>query len=178
MLPVKAVVEQARKYLGVEFGHQGRARIGDHAPRLDCIGILFCVGEDLGLADRLGVPIRRTDSLDYGPQPHDERIQEECKRRLIVVQEFAAPGPPIVGRPQPKSTAHVSAGDVLTLRVPHVVCHVAIVTAGEPNPIMLYAMPMNLRREDRRGRGRVVETLMGQWREQIAGIFRFPGVDY
>lgn len=166
------VIAAARWYLGVPFGHQGRARVGDHAPRMDCVGLLFCVGEDLGLSDREGVPIRRFDKCDYGPQPLDEFIHAECQRRLLTVNLFGKP-------PLEAPTAvnmNLAPGEVLTLRVPTVICHAAIVTSGEPHPTMIYSLPSG---RDRKGGLGVVETLLGdRWRHRIAGIFRFPGVRY
>jgi hypothetical protein len=178
MPPVKAaeIVAQARRYLGVSFDHQGRARLDDHQKRMDCVGLLFCVGEDLALLDRAGVPIHRTDSLDYGPQPLDERIHRECKERLELVAEFVKPGAPRGLLP----------GEVLTLRIPNCISHCAIVTGGEPHPTIIYALPRAQhatvprgRRADANSRGSVVETLLGDHRRAwIAGIFRFPGVEY
>lgn len=180
MLPAKPVtpadiVEAARKYLGAEFGHQGRSHPGDKRPQIDCVGLLFCVSEDLGLSDRLGVLVHRYDSCEYGPQPLDEFIHAECKRRLELVEEF--------GKPPLRSglLAKVAVGQALTLRIPNVICHAAIVTGAEPNPTIIYALPaaMKLRPgQSSRRRGAVVETLLAHYRGSIAGVFRFPGVTY
>jgi hypothetical protein len=177
MPQVKAadIVAGARKYIGVEFGHQGRARLGDHRPQMDCVGVLFCVGEDLELSDRLGVRIHRDDTRTYGPQPTDEFIHEECKRRLLTVEEFGKS--PL----RTSLAARIVPGEVLTLRIPNVICHAAIVTGVEPHPTILYAMPASQRHQlapRNPNRGRVVETLLEYRRSAIAGIFKFPGVSY
>ena len=40
-----AIIEAARRYVGVRFRHQGRSAQG-----VDCLGLLVCVSHDLGLA--------------------------------------------------------------------------------------------------------------------------------
>lgn len=114
----------------------------------------MCVAEDLGLVDRAGVPFRRTDSLDYSPAPTGREVDNEARRRLL-----------------PKSpTDPINPGDVLTLRIPHLPTHTAIVCdrAGEIYMIHGYSAPP----------GQVVEHILSRaWRARIVGAFSFPGVD-
>jgi len=164
-MPTRAdFVAQARKYLGMEHRHQGRGRLGGKDQAVDCVGLLVCAAEDLGLADALGMPIRRADDLNYGPQPVRDDVHSECKRRMITRAE----APKIAILPQP--------GDIVTLLVryretePGVTCHVAIVTGlpGSGSLAILHAYaPL----------GSVVEhELAPKWIKRIQGIFSIPSL--
>lgn len=156
-------VAQARKYLRFRHRHQGRAHLGGHhsQARVDCIGLLVCAGEDLGLVDVAGVPFRRNDELNYGPQPTRDDVHEACKRRLIVKAE----APEVAILPAP--------GDVITLLVkyrenePGVTCHIAIVTQLGTGLGMLHVSPLL---------GVVEHSLVPKWIRRIEGIFAVPGV--
>lgn len=157
-------VAQARKYLHFRHEHQGRAHVGGHhsQAKVDCIGLLLCAGEDLGLVDVAGVPFLRSDELNYGPQPTRDDVHEACKRRLTVKAEA------------PKIAILPSPGDVITLlvkyreREPGVTCHVAIVTQLGGGLGMLHAFA---------SLGRVVEhSLAPKWIRRIEGIFAVPGL--
>ena len=139
------IVVAARKYLGFPMRHQGRLSA------LDCVGLVLAVAEDLELVDIRGVPIRRNDYLQYGPQPVNAFVHDECARRLL-----ACPTP-------------IGPGDVLTLRVPLIPCHVAIVSEipGQGLGIIhAYAESQNV----------VEHRLDEAWRNRIVGAFSFPGV--
>lgn len=47
MITRQQVVDKGREYLGTKFQHQARIK-GD---RIDCAGLLICVGKELGLID-------------------------------------------------------------------------------------------------------------------------------
>jgi cell wall-associated NlpC family hydrolase len=148
----KQVVARARKYIGTPFVHQGRAL----GRGVDCVGLVLCVAEDLGLLDTLGKAFKRSDYGAYGRQPVNEFIYEECERRLQVI----APTGGIIPSLLP--------GDVLCLRVPAVACHLAIVTALQGGLGIVHAYA---------GAGKVVEhTLDAKWIKRIAGVFSFPGI--
>ena len=69
MLHKEDVVRVARMYVGMPFRAQGRGIPGNRYAAIDCGGLLVCVGEDLGLIDKNGVPFLRSDYSDCGPQP-------------------------------------------------------------------------------------------------------------
>jgi hypothetical protein len=154
---------QARKYVGTTHRHQGRAHLGGKNQAVDCVGLLVCVGEDLVLSDKNGAAIRRSDNLNYGPQPTRSDVHEECKRRLVLKAE--APNISILPVP----------GDVITLIVkyretePGVTCHVAIVSnMGKGQLGIIHSMAML---------GRVAEHLLApKWIHRIEGIFSVPGL--
>ena len=83
MTTKKEFIAQARRYVGFPHHHQGRAHLGGRNQTVDCVGLLVCVGEDLGLVDVDGVPFRRSDELNYGPQPTRDDVHQACRRRLI-----------------------------------------------------------------------------------------------
>jgi hypothetical protein len=150
-------VAKAREYLGTPIRHQGR-RKGPHGA-VDCIGLLLCVGEDLGIVDKHGVPTRRTDYLNYLPVPGDRFVHEECVKRLI--QKSGAPEP----------------GDVITLRVPMLPCHLAIVSSLQGSIGMIHATTSRGSRDPRSQHGKVVEHILdGNWRWRIEGVFAVPGL--
>jgi hypothetical protein len=156
------IVRAARAYLGMAFRHQGRGRPGGgRSARIDCAGLLVCVGEDLGLADKLGVPILRSDYMDIGPQPHQDVIHQGCRARL---EER-----PKVGFPQP--------GDVVTLRAPNTISHCAIVSDFPQGDGLglIFAYPVRLKNSLQ---GQIVEVRLDErWRYRIAGVFFYPGVE-
>lgn len=150
------VVQKAREYLGTPFQHQGRLK----GIALDCVGLPLCVAEDLGLVDSKGVPFRRTDNANYTAQPLDAFVHREAVRRLIQ-----------------KDIADIAPGDLITLRVPRVPCHVAIVSAvsnafglGMIHAYSGYATK-------KLPNGSTVEHILDEkWMRRIEGVFSFPGV--
>jgi hypothetical protein len=150
------IVAAARKYLGRPLRHQGRI------DAFDCVGIVLAVAEDLALADRNSRPILRTDYANYSRQPIDGFVHGECGRRLIDRQLS-----------WPTSTfyflrASLTPGDVLTLRLPTVPCHTAIVSELRGESAIVHAYS---------GARKVVEhRLDDAWFRRIAGVFSFPGV--
>ena len=151
MVTRQQIVTEARKWIGTQFRHQGRRR----GQGVDCVGLALCIGEDLGLHDVAGSPLLRTDYQRYGSQPTTSIVHDECCARLV--------------RKELKN-ATIQPGDVLTLRVPILACHVAIVTnlaKGELGIVHAYA-----------GSKKVVEhTLSEKWLHRIEGFFTFPGID-
>lgn len=142
------IASEARTWVGTPFAHQGRLK----GRAVDCVGLAICVAEDLGILDRDGVPILRTDHTDYGPEPASLLVHQMCIKRLI----------------QKSPTAELMAGDVLTLRVPTVPCHVAIVTMRDV-PYIVHAYSA--------GPERCVEHILNEsWQRRIIGKFSFPGV--
>jgi NlpC/P60 family putative phage cell wall peptidase len=143
------VVAKAREYLGTPFQHAGRVK----GLSCDCIGLPLQVACELGLKDKLGVPFNKSDSKNYSPQPLDGAVHEEAQRRLIE-----------------KPISEMCDGDMLTIKMPVVACHTAIVctTLGRAGIIHAY----------NGGPKRVVEQLLDEkWRSRIAGVFSFPGVE-
>ncbi|HEX4381228.1 MAG TPA: hypothetical protein VH022_14395 [Candidatus Acidoferrum sp.] len=151
-------VDQARKYLGVDHRHQGRAHLAGRGQAVDCVGLLVCVAEDLELVDVNGQPFRRHDELNYGPQPTRDDVDAACRARLILKDAPPAPG------------------DIVTLLVryrenePGVTCHVAVISdLGKGELGMIHALA---------SLGRVVEhRLDPKWTKRIRGIFEVPGLE-
>ena len=147
MVTREQIVSTAREYKETPFQHQGR--IKGHG--LDCVGLPLCVAAELKMKDKSGKPFLRNDSSKYGPQPLDRFVHEECQRRLIEV--------PI---------EEMDEGCVLTMRVPKIPCHVAIVckTNGVWGIVHAYA-----------GSRKVVEhELTKKWRDRVEGCFKFPEI--
>jgi cell wall-associated NlpC family hydrolase len=69
-------VVAARKYIGVPYAHQGRSR----ERGLDCIGLVVCVAQDLGVmpagADRSG----------YGRQPSGALLQSALSEHMQKIE--------------------------------------------------------------------------------------------
>jgi hypothetical protein len=154
-------IAQARRYTGVQHRHQGRARLGGKDQAVDCVGLLVCVFEDLGIQDRNGKRVLRADTFNYGRHPTRDDAHEELKRRLLLKAE----APKIAILPAP--------GDVISIRVryreaePGVTCHVAIVTQLPHNRLgIIHALGSV---------GRVTEhELTPKWIRRIEGIFTVP----
>lgn len=145
-----AFVGRSREYIGTPFRHQGRA-IG-RGGGVDCVGLVLCVGEDLALVDRLGAPLSRRDYPGYNPQPTDNFVHLECRRRLLE-----------------KPLVELVDADVLTIRIPHLPTHAAIVAIRAGIPYIIHAYSG--------GTKKVVEHILSEpWRRRIVGVFAVPGV--
>jgi NlpC/P60 family putative phage cell wall peptidase len=142
------VVIRARSYVGSPFVHQGR-QLGRG---IDCVGLVLCVAEDLGLRDSAGVPFLRGDYVSYSAQPVDRFVHEECIKRLTVKAPLD----------------ELLAGDVLSMRVPHLPTHLAIIAIRSGVQYVIHAY---------NGNGKVVEHVLSEpWRRRIVGSFSFPEV--
>lgn len=146
----KQVVEQARKYLGTPFAHQGRTRL--HS--LDCVGLVLCVGHDLQIKDINGVQLERYAYRDYGPQPVGTAVLEACRKHLQAL-------------PLDTPLRH---GMVINMRVPTDPSHVGIVSTDYGYPCVIHAYSG--------GEEKCVEHIIDKaWYRRIVGRFDFPGIE-
>lgn len=142
------IYETAREYLSTPFQHQGRLK--GHA--CDCVGLPLMVADELHLVDKNGKPFKAGDNANYSSQPLDRFVHEECERRLLA-----------------KPIEQMQPGDMITLRVPDVPCHVAIVTSLQGGLGMIHAYSVS--------RKVVEHVLSPKWISRIEGCFTFPGVE-
>jgi cell wall-associated NlpC family hydrolase len=141
------VVRRARVYLGTPFLHQGRVL----GRGVDCVGLILSVAEDLQLVDRAGRPFKRSDYHNYGRQPLERFVHDECLARL-----------------EKRPLAELKDGDVVSMRVPHLPTHTAIVALRDGVEHVIHAYE---------GSSGVVEHILSlPWRRRIVGAFCFPGV--
>lgn len=148
-MPSRAdVISKAREYVGTPFQHLARV----NGRGIDCVGLLLCVADDLGIKDTSGAPLLRGDYPDYSHQPVGTFVQDECRRRLTS-----------------KSISDLKPGDVVTLRVPTDPCHVAIISERGGHLYMVHAYSA--------GEQKCVEHVLSpQWRRRIVGVFSLPQV--
>jgi hypothetical protein len=145
------VFEQARKYVDTPFLDKGR-RLGQG---VDCVGLVLCVAEDLGIKDRFGIPILRADYTDYAKQPSDSFVHETCKERLEL---------------QPVGKAFAP-GQIVSMRIPVFPCHVGILALRGEDLYLIHAYDSGLRK--------VSEIIFdAAWRRRVVGTFQFSGVEY
>ena len=142
------IFAKAREYIGTPFHQQGRVKgLG-----LDCAGLVLCVGEDLGLRYRDGRPIHGFDYKDYGMYPVMDAMQTEAEKIFVK-----------------KADSAIIPGDILTLRAPFLVHHMAIVSQLQQGMGIIHAYG---------GLGKIVEHLLdARWKSRIAGVFSYFGVD-
>ena len=137
---------------------------------LDCVGIVLCVGQDLGLHYRDGRPIGAFDYMDYGLFPVLDEMQTEAER--IFVEKASGPRHP--GRACSINFSQIVPGDILTLRAPFLVHHMAIVSELQEGVGIIHAFGSPLRRSNQ---GRVAEHLLDRvWMSRIAGVFSYADV--
>ena len=150
-MPTRAeVIVCARSYLATPFRHQGRMK----GVALDCVGLILCVAEDLGLLDKVGVPLLRTDYHAYGPEPKGRFVHDTCVARL-----------------NRKSALDIRPGDVLTLRIPTDPCHTALV--GE-----IPGQGLSMIHCYAGGKAVTIEHRLDEnWHRRIVGVFSFPEVE-
>jgi hypothetical protein len=145
----KLVVETARSYENTPFHHLGRVK----GTGVDCVGLVLCVAEDLGLKDVHGVPLLRNDYTDYSPQPLGDFVMHECKYRLIE-----------------KSIGSMLPGDVITMKVPYSACHAGFVVERHGALYVIHALNSSTV-------PRVMEHILDKkWHHAITGAFSLPGV--
>jgi hypothetical protein len=142
------IVAKAREYIGSPFHPQGRVKgLG-----IDCVGIVLCVGEDLGLKYKDGTPIHRFDYCDYALFPVLDKLQTESEKMFIR-----------------KDISAIAPGDILTMRPPFLVHHMAIVSRLQQGLGIIHAYG---------SLGKVVENLLDpRWIARIAGVFSYSGVN-
>lgn len=98
---MSALVDSARKYIGVKFRHRGRTRRG-----LDCAGLPWLAYKDAG--------VELPDFTLYGPEPHNDGLIHHIS---------AALGDPVASYPVQETD--LKAGDIAVIRFeiePHHVC--------------------------------------------------------
>lgn len=81
MFTRQQVVDAARSYIGVNFRMYGRDRTG-----VDCVGLLYCIGKDLG--------VQGWDMTDYSRQPEPAKLQAMLDAFTVKVPA----NPPRTGR--------------------------------------------------------------------------------
>jgi hypothetical protein len=159
---------KAREYIGTPFHQQARIKnVG-----LDCVGIVLCVGEDLGLKRSDGPPIGRFDYLNYGLFPRLDEMQTEAEKIFVKKAE---------GPQSPKGVhsidfSKIIPGDILTMRAPFLVHHMAIVSQMKEGLGIIHAYGSE--RIVPKRVSKVVEHLLtARWKSLIAGVFSYSGVD-
>lgn len=143
------IVSEARRFLGAPFRHQGRSIGG-----LDCVGLVLCVAEGLGIRDTAGNRISRYMHEGYAAQPLSNMVQDRCNEHLVR-----------------KSIKDMREGDVLTLAIPSSPCHVAIVglnPLGGLTLIHAYAGGAKKCQE---------HPIDLKWNNRIVNCYSFPGVE-
>lgn len=141
-MPDKAdIVREARSWKQVKWKHQGRSRLG-----VDCLGLVICVGEKLGLAGA----------------EHDERNYQRYPNGADLLRAFSQH---LDRRPLPDAEP----GDVIVFRDGVNPCHVAIV--GERNG----GLTIIHGRADRRAVVEE-PLFQGGWADKRVACFAFRGV--
>lgn len=92
------VINEARKWLGVKWRHQGRTKLG-----IDCAGLIILVGKSLGLADY--------DTVNYQRRTHGTNFLNHFKMNMTQ-----------------KPILDAEPGDVLLFRDNQFPCHSTIVS--------------------------------------------------
>lgn len=96
----RAIIQQARRYIGIPWRHQGRTPTG-----VDCVGLLFLVVKDVTGAN--------IEFLNYSRWPHPELLRANLKKFLIVIRKD-----------------ELEPGDIVLMRSGGVVCHVGFYGDG------------------------------------------------
>ena len=152
MLTRKQITDCAREYLGTPFQHQGRLK----GKACDCVGLPYMVAEELGIHSRDGKVIHKGDNSHYTAQPTNNFVHEECQRLLVE-----------------KSKWSMKEGDVVTIKMPTIACHVGIVTTlyvGTPHECLGVIHSYSPAHK-------VVETIIdAKLQNRIHGCFEFPEV--
>jgi hypothetical protein len=101
------IIVQARTWLGTPFHHQGRVKhVG-----VDCIGLIVCVIDELGLSDKNGQCLSNYDATGYSRTPDGFTLKNKLDTHL-----------------QPVPIEEIAPGDILLFRFHKNPQHVAFVT--------------------------------------------------
>lgn len=138
------LVEQARRYLGVRFAHQGRSK----ETGVDCLGLLVCVMRDVGLRLRQR-DVEAHDRRDYRVFPDVHTLRFHLNQALDVADDMRV-------------------GDVVLFNVDGRPQHLALIAdypvAGRFGMIHSYA-PM---------RKVIEHRLDEMWQSRIEQVYRVP----
>lgn len=107
----KEIIRLARSYIGVPWKHKGRSHTG-----IDCIGVPYMVGKELGLHSY-------DDSVDYG--------------RIAKSYDFMRALAPLGVRV--KDMTQIKDGDILIMRIPIFPQHVVMASHIGDRPTIIHA---------------------------------------
>ena len=99
-VPRETIVAAARSWVGVRYRHQGRSR----KKGVDCAGLIACVGRDTGAASY--------DTLRYHRFPTSGDFYPVFEEGGGILKPLSARKP----------------GDIVTIRVHGITCHLGILT--------------------------------------------------
>ncbi len=137
------VVREARQLVGAEWVHQGR----DPATGIDCLGVVICV------ANKLGIPF--SDRTDYGREPVGMLLVDEIRERLVEIP-----------------VSEIQYGDILILRTPgkELPTHVAFLARGDYELTLIHSIQMAKSRK-------TVEEPYRRWQRFVTHAFKFKEID-
>ena len=139
------IIAQARTWLGTPFHHQGRVKhVG-----VDCIGLIVCVIDELGLSDENGQRLASYDSTGYSRTPDGFTLKSKLDSHL-----------------QPISIEEIAPGDILLFRFNKNPQHVGFVTDrsdGDLSILHCYSTSNYV----------VEHRLDDKWRKLIVAAYRF-----
>ena len=143
MLTGNDVVIEARTWIGTPFKHQGRLKhLG-----VDCVGLIYCVGRDLGIIDADMATQKAMKYLSYPEIPKNSIVRRACEDYLVHIHRLKA-------RP----------GDVILMDFGRVARHVGIFTGST----IIHVTART---------GRCVEHSINQsWKNRFCGYYRYPGL--
>lgn len=92
------VQEEARRWVGTRFHHQGRrCKSANDAGGVDCLGLLIGVAATLQLKDRTGGDFAQQDCTDYSRQPDAVQLRARLQTLLYEQPCGVPPAPAHIG---------------------------------------------------------------------------------
>lgn len=139
------IVASARKFVGTPFIHQGR----DPVRGLDCVGLIWAVGKDLGYDFTL--------ITGYLPSPSGQKVAEEAAKVLVKA--------PVQGWDAAKP------GDIILIDgwqkgVPQ---HLAIIGSYSSYRTMIHATSVTMKAVEHR--------IMPSWAAKYHSTWTYPGTE-
>jgi cell wall-associated NlpC family hydrolase len=151
VLTSETVVQEARKWIGTRFHHQGRTKSSDLSKgACDCLGLLIGIAKSLQLKARDGRLLEQFDEKEYGHYPEGIKLIKELNNALFLIDN-----------------KNISFGDVLLMKMENTPQHVALVcdyTAGGYGIIHAYAAMRKV----------VEHRLDEQWERRVVAAYRLP----
>ncbi|MEK6733598.1 MAG: hypothetical protein AABY27_00620 [Pseudomonadota bacterium] len=135
------VINEARKWLGTRYKHQGRVRKGsDNAGGCDCLGLIL----GLGIKTKANENLNIYDIKNYPKYLTSNFLLDELDKHLIRVDELEP-------------------GNIILIRINNWPQHLALVTGINPNITIIHSYAQ--------ARKVVEQHLPKIWEENIVAIY-------
>lgn len=152
MITRDLIVQEARRWLGTRFHHQGRIKRNEkNSGGCDCLGLITGVAKELNIISGItnkgsNIPFSAFDSINYSRNPDGIELHKQLSKLMLIKH-------------------NVNIGDVILFYIQNRLQHLAI-----------YSYNHSIIHSLLKARKVVEHELDAFWEEKIAQIFSFKGI--